>query len=271
MEGVLCTGVVERDSGRLLAAAGNGSLPNVMGPSVAALARLSGELADHPGGAADTADGDLHDVMITSERLFHVLRQVDVPGVGPVLVYVRLRRGHADPAACRRELASAALRDSVAVACGPPGRAPGPGGSSGTPLRAGRALQPIPLQRGRISPPPPPQPAVIPGAIATGSSTAGRLDTLAHPALAASAPPPRPSAMITTLGGARAAPTPTARPAAPEPDPPAPLPRRVRGRHLPDGPDLHGQPQATPGVPRQGWAQDPRTLRRLLDGLRRLG
>ncbi|MGD9525511.1 hypothetical protein [Pseudonocardia sp.] len=249
MEGVLCAGVAERDSGRLLAAAGNGSLPNVMGPSIAALARLSGQLdgpAGRDAGTADIIDGDLEDVMITSERLFHVLRQVDVAGSGPVLVYVRLRRGHGNPATCRRELASAELRDSVAAACGPP------------------------------------RPAAIPGAMAGNGTVAPRLDTGSHPALPAVEPPRRPAPPRTSRPAAADGPATTRLPAPRAtpasrgvPSPAAPeLPRRVRGSHLvgvPDPVDRSGRPPATSGVLQQGWAKDGRTLRRLLAGLRRLG
>jgi hypothetical protein len=162
MEGAVCAGIVERDSERLLAAAGNGALPGVATTAIAVAARAA---ADLDGADLDGAPGvhaaEVDDLMVTSAAYFHVLRQVDVPGGEPVLVYVRLRRGHADPATCRRELGSAQLREAVVRACGAgqPARTPQPLparrlSAPPRPLRVAPPINPAPINPTPINPTP---------------------------------------------------------------------------------------------------------------------
>lgn len=260
MEGTICAGVVDRDSGRLLAAAGNGALPNVSGAAVAALIRVCDALDGADGGEsgppADPAEGETEDVMITSEQHFHLLRRIDVPAADPVVVYVRLRRGQGNPAACRRELGAATLRAAVAEALGPPRLAAAPQPVVVEPAPAPPAappptvipLRPVPTQRGPVNPAPPPRPAQIPVPRPVAGTAATHLDSGPLPARPATAPvhptamspgssgsiapvtplvnPPPPTPRTTAFPAVRPAPPPPARTAPPPRSvPPSPLPR----------------------------------------------
>lgn len=164
----MCAAIVERDSERLLAAAGNGALPGVPATAIAVAARAA---ADLDGADLHAARGEhlaeVEDLMVTSAAHFHILRQVDVPDGEPVLVYVRLRRGRANPATCRRELGSAQLREAVVRACGgadQPDRTPRPlpAGRLSSPPRplrlASGPANPAPITTAPVNPPPPRDP-----------------------------------------------------------------------------------------------------------------
>src|SRR5690349_4824473 len=131
--------VVERDSGRVLAEAGNGEGGAGDGEGVVpySVARWGTAVA----AMFEATSGDeLDDVMITGRRSYHLLR-----ALGPsasVLVYLRLDRGRSNLAAARRELGTVrwgALGARPAAAPTVPASRPDPPRDPGPPARVPRA------------------------------------------------------------------------------------------------------------------------------------
>jgi hypothetical protein len=134
--------VVERDSGRVLAEAGNGEAGAGDGEGVVpySVARWGTAVA----AMFEATSGDeLDDVMITGRRSYHLLR-----ALGPtssVLVYLRLDRTRSNLAAARRELATVRWGESAPRSVtGPPTAAPAdsrtdPPRDAGVPARGLRA------------------------------------------------------------------------------------------------------------------------------------
>lgn len=251
-------------------------------------------------------EAGVEDVLITSARWFHVLRQVEVPDGEPVLVHVRLRRGHANPALVRRELASPVLHSALLTELTGRGEPRPPTGSSaGGPPATSAALPPparptppllAPPARGPRVPEPRSAPPRLPAtprhaAMPLGLPPRSTSGSAAAPLQAPPPPPPgaadgvRPRVAhlrtdtppVATVAPGR--PPSTNDPPGAQPDLPAGgLPKRVRGAELVGpsaaadkrpGEGAAGRGEAT-GVLRQGWLRDPATLRRLLSGLRRL-
>ncbi|MGQ0573452.1 MAG: hypothetical protein ACT4RN_04510 [Pseudonocardia sp.] len=233
--------------------------------AVVAVAVAAGALDEQPGTAealpAGTTPAGIEDVLITSGRWFHVLRRVEVPAAEPVLVYLRLRRGHANPALARRELASVGFRDALLAAVG----------ASATVDTPAAAAVPIPVPR------PAPHPLAAaptrPAAAARPLGLPARGPGVAAPVRRpASHPPPaaRPAIGLPSTSTGH-----PAGPGTPRHTDGTTLPRRVRGAQL-AGPSNAAEPMSaapgqTAGVLRQGWLSDPVSLRRLLAGLRRMG
>ena len=165
--------VVERDTGRVLAEAGNGEGGAGDGEGVVpySVARWGTAVA----AMFEATSGDeLDDVMITGRRSYHLLR-----ALGPtasVLVYLRLDRSRSNLAAARRELATVkwgAL--GVRPATGPPvsrpdasRAAPAQGSGAGAPLRA---VGDAPVGRASADDPPPSAPATAAKAPAVSART----------------------------------------------------------------------------------------------------
>jgi hypothetical protein len=167
----------------------------------------------------DTVAGDdLEDLMVTSRRAYHLVRQVEIraetadraAGAQRMLVYLCLDRARGNLAMARRQLAATRLGAPVTVP--PQARSPAVerGGAAPAPA-AGAGGPPVPRPRA---------------------------------AAAAHGPPPSVTAPV------------------------VPLPRRTPASLPP--PPAPAQPvQAVPVAGRR-WADDVGTMRRLLDGLRRL-
>ena len=281
--------VVERDSGRVLAEAGNGEGGAGDGEGVVpySVARWGTAVA----AMFDATSGDeLDDVMITGRRSYHLVRSLGASA--SVLAYLRLDRARSNLAVARRELA--AVRWGAAAAT----RAAVP---------AVPALPAVPLSRPTAAASRPGEPAArdSPGSrggpdaraaaetraargagARSGSSRGGAARTVTR--MPASLPPGTPARGLRPVdgpaGGARGAARPqrdVKRDADPADAPRIPLPRRAPADRSVDAPPRRGTggpaeasavPEgfALPAVLGQSWAQDPGTLRRLIAGLRRM-
>jgi hypothetical protein len=179
---------------------------DVAGPVSAASGDLLSCGAEAARFLAAAGDG-LDDLMVTSRRAYHLVRQVESGLPEPVLVYLCLDRGRGNLALARRELAATRLGERADVPA--------------------QALPPVAERTGAA-------PTVaVPPAPATAPPAAG------PPAARRPSPVPR--------GGGRVA---------------VPLPRRSPAALPPPAP-----PRPRVGA---GWSDDVGTMRRLLDGLRRL-
>lgn len=193
---------------------------------------------------AAAASDELDDLIVTSRRAYHLVRQLDGRSGQLLLVYLRLDRARANLAVARRALAAvrvgpapvphpreAARRQETPVQSASPGGASGaaPGAASAGGRAAAVAL-------------------VAPGE----RRQAERRQPLPRRHQVAALPLPR-----------RSAPTPRAGPASAPP--PRPLPRRTAEAPPPAVPRA-----GPPAVPEAHWADDIGTMRRLLSALRKL-
>lgn len=178
------------------------------------------------------ADDELDDLMVTSRRSYRLVRPVDAPGLGPLLLVLRLDRARANLAVARRELARVRLEDDAA-AQGPP-----PAAMPQFPPSAARA--PLPRRVPSAIPPAPSRAPQVrtrwPALASPGTSS------LSVPAARATVPQPRGGAVL-------------------------PVPRAdTPARSEPRAPSEVGPPAS----PAPRWADDVNTMRRLLAGLRSL-
>ncbi|QJY48366.1 hypothetical protein [Pseudonocardia broussonetiae] len=178
------------------------------------------------------ADDELDDLMVSSRRSYRLVRPVDAPGSGPLLLVLCLDRARANLAVGRRELARVRLDDVAPEQALPPASMPDPAPPA--------AWAPLPRR--------------VPSAIPPAPSRVPQVRTR-WPALAS------PGASSLSVPAARAA-VPQPRGGAVLPAPRAGLPARPE----PPAPSEVG-PSAAP-APR--WADDVGTMRRLLAGLRSL-
>jgi hypothetical protein len=213
--------VTDRMTGDLLAEVGSGTVdPAVVVEWGSAAA----------GFLAEASADDLDDVMITSRRSYHLLRQLGAGSPRPLLVYLCLDRARSNLAAARRELAAARLAE-----------------------RLTSAAVPAPLVRGVVLVPPQASPpAPEPSASTSPSITPG-------PGAPLDAAPRRPHGRpaVTPPHPAPPAPIPLPRRSAAVP---APRPTD----------DEHGERPVPPPELAQRWANDTGTMRRLLVALRAL-
>ncbi|MBW0092659.1 hypothetical protein I4I73_26210 [Pseudonocardia sp. KRD-184] len=182
------------------------------------------------------ADDELDDLMVTSRRSYRLVRPVDAPGLGPLLLVLCLDRARANLAVARRELAQVRLEDGPPAQGAPPAQAPAPAAMPQSPPPTARA--PLPRRVPSAIPPAPSRAPQVrtrwPALASPGTSS------LSVPAARATVPQPRGGAVL---------PVPRAgTPPRPEP----PVPHEV-------GP---------PAAPAPRWADDVGTMRRLLAGLR---
>jgi hypothetical protein len=275
--------VLDVRTGAVVAEMGTAALDDV--PALIRLAAAARSVA---------AGADLDDLVLTTRRAVHVLRESSVPGF---FLLIRLEEGNGDLVAARRGLASpaldAALRSVLRPPAGPPhscdGTAPPadpPGG--GEPALA--ALGPAAAWR---------RPGEL-AALALGPVAALPRRTSARPSGATA---PAPAGSIPAADRPAAVP-PLQRPPSKRLPSPSPLPspykrkpspyKRQPGSVGPGGPQheppqheppqheppQHEPPQqtapeqepareSTPSVLKQVWADDMDTLRRLLAALRR--
>ncbi|MHA6625577.1 hypothetical protein ACU61A_09125 [Pseudonocardia sichuanensis] len=201
---------------------------------------------------AETDGDDLEDLVVSSRRSYHLVRQVGAGGTGRLLVYLRLDRERGNLAAARRELASPRLRERLtgggrtgARAALPPGQPLSP---AATASPAG--VRPVPL-------------AALPGA------------PLPWAAAPATGPTPSPwprgssrSVSERALGAHPGTAVPQQRRSA------TGLPRRAEAppSRLPPPASAEAAPAVPDELPESGltWANDAGTLRRLLAALRRM-
>ena len=190
---------------------------------------------------AAAANDELDDLIVTSRRAYHLVRQLDGPAGQPLLVYLRLDRPRANLAVARRALADV--------------RRLGAGSRCRHPARHRSPRQETPAQSGSDE-------ATATQGAAVAVARAGRdPDGAAAPASgggpAAAAPTHRAAAPAGTAGEPGAGSARAAEPAAPA--------GRGGAATAPAG--VGGGPPSRPG-PR--WADDVSTMQRLLTALRRL-
>lgn len=216
----------------------------MLGESGGSANTLSAALLAWGGGVArflaEIDADDLDDLIVTSRRSYHLVRQV---GSGPsdrILVYLCLDRARGNLAAARRELGSTRLHDRL-TAGGRPG--------AQRALFPARALPPAaePVPAGAVRPSAPPAAAARTGA----GPVAEPPPSVVGPVPGAHDPPAVPRQRTAMAALPR-------RSAAPPPPPPAAAPA--------------GPLTVPPGLPESGlaWANDAATLRRLLAALRRM-
>lgn len=263
------------ESGAVLASIGE-SPERAFGPAGAVATTAAAAMARAAADLGDARSGDpVDDVMVGTRRAYHLLRTLDRPGRPGVVVYVLLRRGRGNVAAARRELASPAWQRSLLVALDAAAvadRVPRPRGPQVQPHPAG------PSARGEPTPPARrPLKSGEERPVRSGDRApagAGRRAREVPPEAPAD---PEPLRVVPARAPRPERRAPAADPppvTATPPAPPAALPRRARGGHLPPGarraPEQPPPPDAVPPVLDQRWARDIGTLRRLVEGLRRL-
>jgi hypothetical protein len=183
------------------------------------------------------AKDELDDLIVTSRRAYHLVRQLDGPAGELLLLYLRLDRPRANLAVARRALAGVHLRP-----------APVPHQRDNVRRRETPAQSGLTEKKDRS----------LPGAVAVAAPAETRpaqprrhqVAALPLPRRAKSSPPA----------------IPRARPATAAPAVPSPLPRRV-AEAPPPVPVGVGGGAARPG---SRWADDVGTMQRLLSALRRL-
>ena len=196
---------------------------------------------------AEVEADELDDLIVTSRRSYHLVRQIGTLVSGGLLIYLCLDRAHGNLAAARRELGSTRLRDRLLVAANPhrsrsvqPEQRALP---AGLPARG-------PAQAAVRAAPPAALPAPMSPAGPTQATSVSSL-SVAAPVLAAQSEPvvPVPRAAPAALPRRAAAPLP----------PPQPVP------------EVLGSPTPSPGMPGNGvtWRNDAEVLRRLLAAMRR--
>ena len=196
-------------------------------------------------GYLDTvANDELDDLIVTSRRAYHLVRQLDGPDGEFLLVYLRLDRPRANLAMARRALAGVQIEPASTT---PP--------------------VPVPHQRDTVGRKETPAQSLVVG----GSERATRSGAVAVTAPAATRPaPPRrhPVAALPLPRRTKSAPpaVPRAGPATAPPVASSPLPRRV-AEAPPPVPVGVGGGRAPVGA---RWADDVSTMQRLLTALRRL-
>jgi hypothetical protein len=186
---------------------------------------------------------EFDDLMITSRRSYHLVRQVDDGSGRLMLVYLRLDRGRSNLAVARRALATARLQDAAAA------------------IPQQRSAPVVPALAQLSPPAAEPLPAV---------PEPGRTRTWAAPVPEPVVPLPSPPAEAPPASAARASRSagwPAALPqrSAVTPARLPPAPGTARG----DGPDAAAERPAAPAALGQRWADDVGTMRRLLAALRR--
>jgi hypothetical protein len=182
---------------------------------------------------AAAANDELDDLIVTSRRAYHLVRQLEGEAGQPLLIYMRLERPRANLAVGRRALAT------VEVASKPVPHPRGSAPSQETPDQRG------PSSNGRGA------------AVAVAAPVATRTTMPRRHQVAALPLPRRPPAPAPV--GTRASPVPALT------APPNPLPRRTA--EVPP-PAARGPSPPSRTAPR--WADDVSTMQRLLTALRRL-
>jgi hypothetical protein len=283
--------VVERDSGRVLAEAGNGEAGAGDGEGVVpySVARWGTAVA----AMFDATSGDeLDDVMITGRRSYHLVRSLGARA--SVLAYLRLDRTRANLAVARRELAAVRWGGAAGTRAAPPVRPPGSG-------KVDPVAREAPASRAA------PDPRAATRSRDAGARTAGpraadarsgdartgdvrtgerRVAATQMPAsLPVTGSAGRSLRSVDDAAGGPRDTAPAERAAEPVDVPRIPLPRRApahppadrsrrRGgtRRAASSASASGAPEgfAMPTVLGQSWARDPSTLRRLIAGLRRM-
>ena len=292
--------VVERDTGRVLAEAGDGGAGAGDGEGVVpySVARWGTGVA----AMFDATDGDeLDDVMMAGKRSYHLVRPL-----GPdasVLIYLRLDRSRSNLAVARRELGkirwgtgpveAPAPRGAVDLRSVPGGRAEGPAARSADRAPAGRtpagrtpagrgsadrgsadraSADRASADRSGVDRPGADRPSVDRSPLDRVSAAQGAAAVRPAARTPASLPP--------SATPARAWPSVVAATGDLEPPsaPVIPLPRRASAPLPAEAPrtlvgvagDAAPEGFAMPAVLGQSWARDPGTLRRLIAGLRRM-
>jgi hypothetical protein len=196
---------------------------------------------------AEVEADELDDLIVTSRRSYHLVRQIGTLVSGGLLIYLCLDRAHGNLAAARRELGSTRLRERL-LAGANPGRSRFTQPEQRA-LPAGSTVRGPAQATGRAAPP-----AALPASMSpAGAAPATAVSSLyvAAPVLAAQAEPvvPRPRAAPAALPRRAAAPLPKPQPV----------------------PEVPGAPTPPPGMPGSGvtWRNDAEVLRRLLAALRR--
>ncbi|MDN5920679.1 MAG: hypothetical protein L0I76_37190 [Pseudonocardia sp.] len=179
-------------------------------------------------------NGALEDIMITGMRHHHLVRQIRTGDRAPLLAHLCLDRSSANLAQAR--LALSGIRPDDRVPVPEQAQQPGP--------------HPIP---GRAPAPVRQDPA------AAGLPTRSPGTRVGHPAVAlAPVSRPAPRGMVPAVAEAL-------------PDAAVPMPRRPETDHpSPAVADPGDRDPAPSPIPAGGWATDLDTMRRLLDGLRRI-
>ncbi|MBP2364714.1 hypothetical protein [Pseudonocardia parietis] len=246
-------------------------------------------------GSAETGSGtagpSFEDAVITTGASYHLVRAFSRDG-GPLLAYLQVDRAHGNLALARRALLALSRtdREQPAAPTGPaaatrPEPAIRPEAATGPATAADPEAAADPEVAARPAAPADPEAAARPAA-AADPEAATRPAAPADPQAAARPAVPAPRSDTTGDGRAPVVP---AQARAPEgertPPPPVPLPRRETGAPPPALPPAAGptepppdpddqaaaSPSAPPDQPGGRWADDLRTMARILAGLRRLG